>query len=277
MEAAVTELAPIFRRAGYDVEYHRGETDGTLTTSLWTRLLRSCDRQSFVRIVPFQGVLSPEEAAEASALWDPQRRSEALTSAAAATAATTAATALHSSGEHRVAVYGAQAYPGHTGYGREPNFLSLRSLIQCREWLDEYTWGAVASEMRPFVDGYYQAQSGTCFTVLMLLQIPIAMSWVDTWYVAVPHMVTLVCFFVLSYYPTAVEDWWMTRVLGLPGLDEVQATVERLAPLVEERSGCRLLFRAEPEGCLGGTAAYVCFVPRGNNDSGGAEPPALLV
>jgi hypothetical protein len=258
MEAVVREMSPLFRRAGYDLEYHRREPVLESASSWWARLCGFCLRESFVRIVPFRGELTQEEAAKAAALFDPQRRS-----AGDPTAATAESVSGQSVGGFRVAVYGAQAYPGQVGFGREPNFVMARSFQQFSDRIDEYSWGAVATEMRNYTDRYRQARTWPFAVALTVWSLPALMSDAfSSWYVVAPYLVLVAFLYVVLFYPTKLETWWLKRVGGIPELDELRATIQRLSPLVEERSGYALRLDMEPEGYLGGTCAFVCFVPR---------------
>jgi hypothetical protein len=258
MEAVVQEMAPLFRRAGYDLQYHRREPI-VESASLWTRLLAICFRESFVRIVPFKGELTQEDAAKAAALWDPQRRS-AGDPVAAAVAAGPAQPAVGE--EFRVAVYGAQAYTGQEGLGREHNFVMVRSFLQLCGRVDECSWGAVSTEMRPYTDRYNQTRNwywlAGMVTYTLLTLTPDAF---DSRNVFAPYIVLVGFLFVFLLYPNAWEARWLARVGVTPKSDEIRATLERLSPVVEDRSGYRLRLDIEPEGCLGGTCAYVSFVP----------------
>jgi hypothetical protein len=256
MEAVVREMSPLFRRAGYDLEYHRREPVLESASSWWARLYGICDRESFVRIVPFRGELTREEAARAAALFDPQRRS-AGDPVAAAAATATAGPAQPVVGEFRVAVYGAQAHPGQVGFGREPNFVMARSFLQVCDRIDEHSWGAVATEMRTYTERYHQVRSWRVNATNALWFVP---AWMpdafSPWY-----MVLFGFLYVFLFYPTSLEVPRLTRVGEIPQPDEIQAAIQRLSPLVEERSGYGLRLDTEPEGWLGGTGAYVCFVP----------------
>jgi hypothetical protein len=74
------------------------------------------------------------------------------------------------------------------------------------------------------------------------------------------NMLVLLYVFFSLFISTKFETWWLHKVLRQPVLDRMREAIRRLSPLVEERSGYRLRFEAEPDGCcLGGTSGYVCF------------------
>ena len=92
------------------------------------------------------------------------------------------------------------------------------------------------------------------------------------WFATLTLNVCVLLLVVALYYPSGLVTWCLVHVLGRKSMfDEMQAAVQGLSPLVEERSGCRLRLEWERDGRLGGTAAYVYFEPRSGvgGDGGG--------
>jgi hypothetical protein len=267
MDALAQDLSPLFRDVGYDLEYHRSghsaaDSQQVPCSSLWSRLatLRSSwDQESFVRIIPFRGVMTPEDRSRAMELLDPMNRVSAV--AAPSPLPSPASSTESAEGGIRVAVYGAFL---RRGLGRELNFLTTGSFGRVQGRLDALTWGAVATEMRPYTEKYRHAWSRLVWLGLALSQLPVWMPGAfSSWYVTGPYVALVAGWFVTLLNGVGLETWFLTRVHGPKTLfHDMQASVRRLSPLVEERAGYRIRFEMEPVGFLGGSVAYVCFERR---------------
>jgi hypothetical protein len=279
----VAELSPVYRRAGYDLEYcasswnNHGSNDGT-SRSLLSRccvgVASLFHNESYVRFVPCTGDLSSEDIEKASGLWDPT-----LTVSAAATT-TTPSPAVGFS----VAVYGRPACPGSIGLGvgssdEKSSFFSHPESWDRRQKdrVDLFTRGAVATEMRRYSEMYRHARLVVLLVALPVSQVPMWLpdSFYESWFSVLALFGVLIAFLVILLCPTGLETWWLVHVLRQPVLDQMRATIQRLSPLVEERSGYSLWLQVEPDGCLGGTVAYVHFEPKSSPLSGEVRGPAL--
>ena len=180
-------------------------------------------------------------------------------------------------------VYGRPAYPGPIrsgGSSQESNFFSSDHVSNHRqkEMVDLFTRGAVATEMRRYTEMYRAARWWVTLMAVVISQVPM---WLpDSFYYSVwPSLGlfgVLIAAFVVILCPTGLETWWLIHVLRQPVHDDMRATVQRLSPLVDERSGYSLWLQVEPDGCLGGTAAYVHFEPKSSGGGGGVEATAAL-
>jgi hypothetical protein len=277
----VAELSPVYRRAGYDLEYCASSWSNNDGTS--RSLLSKCGvgvaslfhNESYVRFVPYAGDLSSNDVEKARVLWDPT-----LTVSATATTATTPSPAVGFS----VAVYGRPACPRSLGFAlgssdEKSSFFSHPESWDHRQKdrVDLFTRGAVATEMRPYADRYRQARVGVTLVALLVSQVPMWLpdSFYQSWWSVLANLAVLMAFLVIFLCPTGLETWWLVHVLRQPVLDQMRATVQRLSPLVEERSGYSLWLQVEPDGGLGGTVAYVHFEPKSSPSSGEVRGPAL--
>jgi hypothetical protein len=281
----VAELSPVYRRAGYDLEYCASSSWSNKDAGQSPSLLSKCcvgvaslfHNESHVRFVPYAGDLSSEDMEKARVLWDPTPSLPA----GAATTTTTPSPAVGFS----VAVYGRPACPGSIGFfggGSSPEKSSFFSHPESwdhrqKDRVDLFTRGAVATEMRPYADRYRQARVGVTLVALLVSQVPMWLpdSFYESWWSVLANLAVLIAVLVIVLCPTGLETWWLVHVLRQPVLDQMRATVQRLSPLVEERSGYSLWLQVEPDGCLGGMAAYVHFEPKSSPSSGEVRGPAL--
>ena len=125
MEAAVQELAPVFRRFGRNVEYRRhGCPSGGAAASGAARCVSCCDREAVVAITPFDGEVTPDEASRAGALWDSRPREPGSGSEAI-----------------KVTVYHEATIFGRECRQDDLSFFSVRSYDSVHHLVDPFAWG----------------------------------------------------------------------------------------------------------------------------------------
>jgi hypothetical protein len=243
MEAVARQLSPAFRVVGYTLEYKASPVR-------W--LDPFCE--SYFRIAPYSpdavAALTAEERDRAASLMKPFAAAADWTPGRS-----TSATAF------RVAVYGRNVFAGPYGPAHEISFVSSQSFVFAKGRVDMATWGAIATEIRPLTDRYRSAKvwatnATWVFFYVMLLIFP---ALYCTWLLVV--LVQLSC-------PAPVDSWWFEYVLRRSVLDQMRATVARLSPIVEERSGYTLHFETRPEGWFGGVGGYVLFKHHGGPPAG---------
>jgi hypothetical protein len=270
MAAVVQELSPLFRKAGYDIQYCRsswnnGTGSGGSDSSQNRSFLSRCGaavaslfhNESFVRFVPYPRALSSEEVDKARVLWD---------------VPTTAVTTTTARTGFRVAVYGFLACPELGSVKSQgANFFSSLRVVGATDHVDLFTRGAVATEMRPYAEMYRQARFWTTLAALVACIIPMWMpDWFyKSWFSIIGLFGVLIAAELVLFCPTGLETWWLLHVRRQLVFDQMRATIQRLSPLVEERAGYSLRLQVEPDGCLGGTAAYVHFEPTSSSPSAG--------
>jgi hypothetical protein len=270
MEGVVGDLAPIYRRFGRDLEYHRhGSASGggaAASTSCLAQCVSCCDRESFVRIKPFLGEPTPEEVALANALWDPKSRGGSRSRSRSRSR----------SEAIKVTIYHEDSIVGRVcTRERDVRFDSARSYEFVQHEVDPFTWGAVAMQIGPFADAARPVRIAIVAVAFALHQVRVSLTDASTpWCVTLALHLSVVSLVAALYYPCGLITWCLVHVWGHKTMfDELRAAIERLSPLVEDRSGYRLRFEREKDGCWGGTAAYVYFEPQeeagGHHGDGG--------
>jgi hypothetical protein len=144
--------------------------------------------------------------------------------------------------------------------------------------VDAFTWGAVATELHPHTHWYHRARLEISLVALCLAA---SFALGSQARLGSPAVLVL-CFWAAAAAAgskTGLPAWWFwPRVHGRRALfEDMRATVRRLSPMVEERSGHRLRLETEREGCLGGEGACVRFErldgPMGGGESSPSSPP----
>jgi hypothetical protein len=152
-------------------------------------------------------------------------------------------------------------------------FDSARSYESVPHEVDPLTWGAVAMQIGPFPDAARPVRIAIVTVAFELHQVRVSLTDASTpWYVTRTLHLLVVSLVAALHYPCGFITWCLLHVWGHKAIfDEMRAAIERLSPLVEERSGYRLRFEREKDGCWGGTAAFVYFEPRGEVDGDGGS------
>jgi hypothetical protein len=272
MEVVVSELAPVFRRAGYDLAYcrlsssSRTGSDGVGSSHCGPPRScclaqcndclpgRLCD-ESFVRIVPFDGTVTQEELDKADEIWAPTQLSVEPTG-------------------FRVVLCGSDVHPAkpaeHAVQG--PSFLSLGLPESTQEHIDSITWAAMVSELRGCTETYQRIRLGNaCAAIVGIYASAGLAASLDPplWLLLAAWGVPMVFVYLVILTPTFLETLMMK-----PVLDKARVKVQDLSTQVEERTGYSLWLKVEPDGWLGGTAAYVYFEPglTSTRDGGATSP-----
>jgi hypothetical protein len=244
MEAVVQDLAPHFHQVGYNITYEKQEG--------WFSHL------AFIRFTPRhtegEGVVDQLASTQAVALQRQQRHRF-----------------------FRVAVYGQHVNPTSCG-SDEYSLMQVRP-PELGAFVDEFTWGAVMTEIRPLTAQYLQVKSWISLLPMILFYVTVLIPSLffhrdlgGPWF----FPVLLLMVFVPIFYPgSCLETFVLEKCRGQNILEQMQEKVQELAPMVEERSGYELVFSMEKDSCCS-TGGFVRFEPSNKFGLGSLDHPTQL-
>ena len=288
LEGAVCELSPHFRRVGYDLQYGIHKT-GPISLYAFVRIVKwvptsevwmdrnnddapssshheigegsgsdsSSSRRQRRGISPGGTLRSGGLSAESVPAWRPLLSSS------------------HMAGDDfsfRVAVTGRHSSPQCRR--QEHEFHSVRN-SDLQAWIDPFTWGAIASELKPLSVEYSKARLPVSYVTTLV--VPLILGYLG-------YIVALqVYLFGFCIAGANFESFVPERLLGqqkfLSIHHRARDLVRDLAPSVSERSGHELEYVTEYDGC-GCASGYVVFRKGGGRESGrdreGAEVGAAV-